>query len=134
MTPDIAPALDELVHRARGARERAYARYSQFKVGAALLTRDGAVFIGCNVENATYGATLCAERVAVASMVLAGACDIVAVAVFSDGDVLAMPCGICRQTLIEFGAGDTVVVAASPRERRVSTLGALLPDPFVFRT
>lgn len=134
MTSDIAPALDELVERARDARERAYARYSEFKVGAALLTRDGAVFVGCNVENASYGATLCAERVAVASMVLAGARDIAAVAVFSDGDVLAMPCGICRQTLVEFGAANTVVVAVTPRERRVSTLGALLPDPFVFRT
>lgn len=129
----VSPELSELVERARSAREGAYAPYSKYLVGAAVRAADGEVFVGCNVENATYGATLCAERVAVAALVASGRRELTAVAVFTDGGPLGMPCGICRQTLIEFGGADTAVVVASPRERQVSTLGALLPKPFVLR-
>lgn len=132
-TEGLAPELGELVERARDARERAYAPYSNYAVGAALRTSSGAIVTGCNVENATYGATICAERVAVATMVAQGERQVEAIAVFTDGGPLGMPCGICRQTLVEFGRPETVVVAASPREVKVTTLGALLPEPFVLR-
>lgn len=131
--PGIDAELSELVEAARAAREHAYAPYSKYLVGAAVLAKDGSIFSGCNVENATYGATLCAERVAVSALVLAGKRELTAVAVFTEGDPLGLPCGICRQTLVEFGDADTVVVAASPRERKTLTLGALLPEPFVLR-
>lgn len=134
MTPSgVAPELVELVEAARAAREHAYAPYSSYRVGAAVRSKDGTVFTGCNVENATYGATLCAERVAVSALVAAGKRDIAAVAVFTDGEPLGLPCGICRQTLVEFGDPETVVVSASPREQKTLTLGALLPEPFVLR-
>jgi cytidine deaminase len=88
------------------------------------------VFVGCNVENATYGATVCAERAAVAAMVAAGERQIVAVAVFTDGNPLGMPCGICRQTLMEFASPEAWVVAGSPHAQRHSSLAALLPHAF----
>ncbi len=125
--------LGQLLERARLARENAYAPYSKYRVGAALLTRAGVVHAGCNVENATYGATICAERVAVVQMVAAGERDIEAVAVFTDGDPLGMPCGICRQVLVEFAGPGCVVLAGSPSARQTTTLGALLPEPFTLR-
>jgi cytidine deaminase len=90
----------------------------------------GSLHVGCNVENASYGATLCAERAAVAAMVAAGQHQLDAVLVFTDDGPLGMPCGICRQTLLEFAASECVVVASSPRETRSTTLSALLPEPF----
>ena len=122
-----------LLERARRGRENAHAPYSHYQVGAALLTRGGSTYVGCNVENASYGATLCAERVAVAQMVVAGERELVAIAVFTDGDPLGMPCGICRQVLIEFAGAGCVVLAGSPRARQTTTLGALLPEPFTLR-
>jgi len=133
-TADSLPEeLRSLVEQARVARERAYAPYSGYLVGAAVRAKGGETFVGCNVENSTYGATICAERVAVVAMVAAGCRELTAVAVFTDGDPLGMPCGICRQTLIEFGLPGTIVVAASPRELKKTTLGALLPEPFLLR-
>lgn len=126
--------LADLIEQARAIRERAYAPYSNYRVGAAVRSKGGTVFVGCNVENATYGATLCAERVAVSAMVASGEHTISAVAVYTDGGALGMPCGICRQTLVEFGEANTLIVAASPRELRTATLGALLPEPFVLRS
>ncbi len=123
---------DDLVEAARRVRERAHAPYSGFRVGAALRTKSGAIHVGCNVENASYGATVCAERNAVAAMVAAGDKDIAAVAVFTEADAPVMPCGICRQVLLEFGP-DFPVIAVTPTARLTSTLGALLPAPFVFR-
>jgi cytidine deaminase len=87
--------------------------------------------VGANVENASYGATTCAERNAVAAMVVAGEGEIASIAVFTDSDPPSMPCGICRQVLLEFGRGDMLIVAASPRARIVTTLAELLPRPFV---
>jgi cytidine deaminase len=99
-------------------------------VGAAVLTREGRTFAGCNVENATYGATVCAERHAVSAAVLAGDHDIVAVVVYVGIDEPALPCGICRQVLAEFGDRiDVLSVAASGDERR-STIDELLPGRF----
>lgn len=125
--------LDELGEAARRARESAHAPYSRYRVGAAVRTRSGAVYAGCNVENASYGATICAERAAVAAMVVAGEREILAVTVFTDDGPLGMPCGICRQTLLEFAGPECVVVVSSLHEARQTTLGALLPEPFVFR-
>lgn len=130
----LPPEFADLVESARLIRERAYAPYSNYRVGAAVRSKDGNVFLGCNIENATYGATLCAERVAIAAMVASGERVISAVAVFTDGGPLGMPCGICRQTLVEFGEASTLIIAASPRELRTRTLGALLPEPFVLRS
>jgi cytidine deaminase len=99
-------------------------------VGAALRAASGAVYSGCNVENASYGATLCAERVAVACMVANGDRAIAALAIYTDVEPPAMPCGLCRQVLQEFGRGMTVVVAG-PKTTKETTLAALFPEPFV---
>jgi cytidine deaminase len=127
----LPPELERLVDRARAARELAYAPYSRFQVGAAIETATGRVFVGGNVENASYGATLCAERSAVAAMIAAGERVITRVAVFTEAAELTMPCGICRQVLVEFGRGATVVVA-SKDDAKVTSLSELFPDPFLF--
>lgn len=124
--------LDGLVAAARETRDRAYAPYSQFRVGAAVIGSSGRVFVGCNVENATYGATVCAERAAICAMVAGGDSRLLALAVFTDADPAASPCGICRQVLAEF-ADDAKIVVATPRERSVLSLAELLPLRFVLK-
>jgi cytidine deaminase len=126
------PEADALVAAARAACENAYAPYSGFRVGAAVRGASGRVYAGCNVENASYGATLCAERSAVAALVSAGEHKLSAVAVWTEGAEPAMPCGICRQVLFEFGA-DVLVVIACPGDVRRASLQELLPAPFVLR-
>lgn len=116
---------ESLVAAAWQVRERAYAPYSKFQVGAALLAADGRVFTGCNVENLSYGLTNCAERVAVGAAVAAGAREFVAVAVVADTAVPISPCGACRQVLAEFGVGR--VLLANRTERVEFTLEELLP-------
>lgn len=123
----------ELVDAARAVREHAYAPYSRFRVGAAIRASSGNLYVGCNVENATFGATICAERSAIAQMVAAGDHEIAAVAVFTDAAELAMPCGICRQVIHEHGRGATVV-AANPRGFARSSIGELLPNAFSLET
>jgi len=122
--------LDLLVRAARAARRRAYAPYSRFRVGAAVRA-GGRVHAGANVENASYGLTLCAERAAVAAAVAAGARRVDAVAVASGTAEPTPPCGACLQTLAEFGGPATPVVLVGARGARVeTTLGALLPRAF----
>jgi cytidine deaminase len=121
--------IQELVERARAASLRSYSPYSNYRVGAALLTEDGQVFSGANIENASYGATLCAEQAAVATMLGAGAQRISAVAVYVQSDDPAAPCGICRQVIAEFSQ-DALVVCASPSRRIVTRMSELLPRPF----
>jgi len=122
--------LAELVSRALAARERAYAPYSGYKVGAALLAADGKVYTGCNVENAAYSPSICAERVATGKAVEAGARRFVAIAVVTSSSPPATPCGVCRQVLREF-AEDMAVVCANPDgERREFGLAELLPEGF----
>ncbi len=124
--------MDEagLVAAAVAARGRAYAPYSGFSVGAALLARDGRVFTGCNVENASYGLTVCAERVALFKAVSEGAREFVALAV-ACGDAPCSPCGACRQVLYEFAPDLTVILAEGEGRRwEKTTLSHLLPRGF----
>ena len=118
---------DALVMAAWQARESAYAPYSKFPVGAALLASDGRIFIGCNVENLSYGLTTCAERVALGAAVAAGAREFLAIAVVADTGVPISPCGACRQVLAEFAV--PLVVAANRSTRLEFLLADLLPRP-----
>lgn len=104
---------DDLIERAKEARQSAHAPYSNFEVGAALLTTDGRVFTGCNIENSTYGLTMCAERVAIFKAVSEGAREFLKVAVVADHENLTPPCGCCRQMIWEFSADETEVILAN---------------------
>ena len=122
-----------LMREAEKARRQAYAPYSNFPVGSALLARDGTVVLGCNVENASYGLTVCAERNAVAAGVIAGARSLEAVALCTDASPPSSPCGACRQVLLEFARDPdkvTVVATNLKGERRSWTLAELIPDGF----
>jgi cytidine deaminase len=124
--------LVALVEAARAVRERAYAPYSGFRVGAAVLSAGGTVYTGCNVENASYGATICAERNAIFHMIASGEQQLAAVAIFVDDVGPAMPCGMCRQVVWEFGEDVHVVTATGTRVEH-STIRDLLPNAFVLR-
>jgi len=121
--------LDRLVAAAAEVRRRARAPYSGFAVGAAVLAEDGRLFAGCNVENASYGLSICAERNAVAAAVAAGVERLAGVAVVTDVSPPVAPCGACRQVLAEFG-DFPVVLANLAGERRLSSVSALLPLAF----
>lgn len=117
----------ELISKAREVRENAYAPYSNYKVGAALLCKDGSIYTGVNVENAAYSAGICAERAALSAAVADGKRKFLAIAIYAGPGVT--PCGICRQMLSEFG--DMWVISASDSEKPDSiTLGKLLPASF----
>lgn len=119
-----------LIRKAIAARRQAYAPYSHYRVGAALLTRSGKVYAGCNVENASFGLTVCAERVALLAAAAAGERDVVALAVVTANG--GSPCGACRQVLSEFGRDDTIVLIADARgrSRLKLTMDELLPARF----
>ncbi|NCO65301.1 cytidine deaminase [Candidatus Aquicultor secundus] len=112
------------------ARQNAYAPYSGFRVGAALLCEDGRVFLGANVENAVYGLTMCAERVAVANAVTAGCRSFEALAVVADGPTPCPVCGACRQVLAEFGPETRIIMANIAGEVKKAKLKDLLPTAF----
>jgi len=118
---------DALVAAARAVREKAYAPYSHFSVGAALRTRSGRIFCGCNVENLSFGLTVCAERAAVFAAVAAGETDFEAIAVVADSVQPVTPCGACRQVLAEFSTEMQVCSENLRGERFESTIAALLP-------
>jgi cytidine deaminase len=104
---------EELVELAKAARQSAHAPYSNFDVGAAVLTTDGRVWTGCNIENSTYSLTMCAERVAIFKAVSEGAREIAKIAVVADTENLTPPCGCCRQMIWEFAADETIVIMAN---------------------
>jgi cytidine deaminase len=125
------PKLDEMLGAARAIMPRAYVPYSGFHVGAVILNEDGTIRLGVNIENASYPLSVCAERNAVASMVMSGHGKILAVAVATDADTPTPPCGGCRQVLWEFGDADTPVVAEGANGVRARwRLGELLPHAF----
>jgi len=124
-------ADEELIERAKLARLAAHAPYSNFKVGAALLFSDGRVFTGCNVENSTYGLSMCAERVAIFKAVSEGAHEIKKVIVVTDHGNITPPCGCCRQMIWEWGSEDTEVVMANVAgDVRRYGIKQLLPEAF----
>jgi cytidine deaminase len=128
---------DDLIQLASEARERAYAPYSGFRVGAALLARSGQVYTGCNIENIAYSPTLCAERVAVGAAVAAGERPggFEAIAIVSDDPAPATPCGVCRQVMQEIAPGARVIMASAPEKgngRLEMTVEELLPSAFKF--
>jgi cytidine deaminase len=124
---------EPLIRAATEARERAYARYSGFRVGSGLLTSNGAIFSGCNVENRSYGGTVCAERVALGSAVAAGDPTPVAIVVVTDTSPPSLPCGLCLQVLTELASPELPVRLVNPAgESREFRLDELLPHPFVW--
>ena len=131
--------IRELIQLAINAREKAYAPYSNFLVGAALLTTDGKVYTGCNIESVSYSPTTCAERTAVLKAVSEGDRSFEAIAVIgghADGSVkqgvsgYSGPCGVCRQLIYEFGKDTTIIIANSPDEYYVHSISELLPFGF----
>lgn len=121
---------DSLIAAARQAREKAHARFSNFKVGASLRAKSGKIYGGCNVENATYGLTVCAERVAIFKAISEGERVFDAIAVVTDSETLTPPCGACRQLIWEF-CGDVPVVMANLRGKiAVHPMSQLFPKPF----
>jgi cytidine deaminase len=118
----------DLIKEAKKVRENAYAPYSRFKVGAAILTGTGKVFAGVNVENASYGLTICAERAAIFAAVAAGETEVVSVAIATDGPEPTLPCGACRQVLSEFGESMQVIASTVDGEVQQFDLKELLPN------
>lgn len=122
----------ELLVIAENIKKNSYSPYSNFKVGAAVLTQSGKAYGGVNIENASFGATNCAERTAVFKAVSEGEREIKAVAISSDSDEYTFPCGICRQVLTEFGDENTRIICGNKKgEFRVFTLRELLPNAFL---
>ena len=126
------PELDALIAAATDARERAIAPYSGFRVGAALETTDGRVITGCNIENASFGLTVCAERVALLTALAAGERSFRSIAVVSQTAEPATPCGPCRQLLWEYCADIEVITASTAGAVARYRLADLLPHPFTF--
>ncbi|MGQ4892117.1 MAG: cytidine deaminase [Candidatus Njordarchaeia archaeon] len=123
---------DELVEYAKKASENAYAPYSKFRVGAALLTKDGKVFTGCNIENASYGLTICAERVALFKAVSEGYREFEAIAIYAEKN-MPYPCGACRQVLAEFVDKKFLFIISDGEHVETYTFAELLPHSFSFR-
>lgn len=123
--------FEALFAAAARAQPLAYAPYSRFKVGAAILADDGVVYPGCNVENAAYPSGSCAEQGAISAMIAGGASRITAILVLGDGDALVTPCGACRQRIREFAAPETPLAIAGPGGiRQMFSLAELLPASF----
>lgn len=127
----LGPGDEELVKVASLARQRAHAPYSKYRVGAAIRTARNKVHAGANIENASYGLTVCAERTAAFAAVNAGDTKFDTIAIVIDGDRLPSPCGACRQVLAEFAPDMRVVLATTGGLRKETTLRDLLPDPFL---
>jgi len=124
--------LDEnnLIDTARKATENAYAPYSKMKVGAALLTSSGKIYTGCNIENASYGLTICAERVSIGCAVSQGEKDFIAIAIVNSTDKIITPCGACLQVLSEFSKNLQIILVSAKNEIIRTDLKSLFPEPF----
>jgi cytidine deaminase len=120
----------ELVKVAQRAKISAYSPFSKFRVGAALLTNDGTIFTGCNIENSSYGLTICAERVAIFKAISSGASKFVAIAVVSDDLGFTPPCGACRQVLLELAGDIDFVMMNSKNRHKILKISSLLPFAF----
>lgn len=120
----------ELIEAAKAVREKAYAPYSNFKVGAALRTKSGEIYTGCNVESASYGLTVCAERVAIWKAVSEGVTEFETIAVVADTHELTPPCGVCRQIIWEFCGDVPVLFANLEGKNETVTMSELLPRAF----
>ena len=127
----LGPGDEDLIKVAALARQRAHAPYSKYKVGAAIRTKRNKVHAGANIENASYGLTVCAERTAVFAAVNAGDKVFDAIAIVIDGDRLPSPCGACRQVLAKFSPDMRVILATSGGLRKATSLTELLPEPFL---
>ncbi len=121
---------NKLIRAAKRTRENAYVPYSKFPVGAAVLTEDNNIFVGCNIENAAYGLANCAERTAIFSAVAAGYTKFKALSVIADSKKPISPCGSCRQVLLEFGDDIEVIMTNIKGEEIIKTSGELLPSSF----
>jgi cytidine deaminase len=126
----MANQVEKLIAAARAVRLNAHARFSNFLVGAALETDEGDIVTGCNVENATYGLTVCAERVAVWKAISEGYREFKRIVIVADTEAPTPPCGACRQILWEFGGDLEVILADLVEVKGVFALGKLLPHPF----
>ena len=122
--------MKDLIEKAQQARENAHAPFSDFKVGAALLTKSGEVYTGCNVENASYGLTMCAERVAIFKAISEGKKDFTNLAIVADTENLTPPCGACRQIIWEFCGDIPVILANFSGQTEIVQTGDLLPRAF----
>ncbi len=120
----------ELLKKADEAKKHAYAPYSNFRVGAALLSKSGKIYVGANIENAAYSVACCAERVALYSAVMSGERDFEAIAVTSDSDMITTPCGVCRQALFEFSPKMDVISSNNALEYETKKLSAMLLGGF----
>ena len=122
--------IQNLIKKAQKASEKSYSPYSNYKVGAALLTKEDKIFTGTNIENASYGATMCAERVAIFNAVASGYKDFKAIAVYTKD--AGIPCGMCLQVMSEFSPEIEVIIAKSLDDYKTYKLSELLPHPFKF--
>jgi len=128
---ELTPIEETLVEKATSALKNAHVPYSNFRVGAALLSTDGEIYTGCNVENAAYGSTICAERTAIFKAISEGDKEFSAIAiVLETGDGIGSPCGACRQVMNEFNAEMKVIMANTSGDYKISTVEDLLPDSF----
>jgi len=124
--------IKKLIKEAKRAREMAYAPYSKFKVGAAVLADNNNIFTGCNVENVSYGLTICAERIAISKAISEGCKKIKAIAVIADTKEPVSPCGACRQFIMEFNPDTLVIMGTLDRKIHTTTIKELLPYNFKF--
>ena len=122
--------IKELINSALEAREKAYVPYSDFKVGAALLSKSGNIYSGCNIESASFTPTICAERTAISKAVSEGDREIVAVAVVGNPEEYTYPCGVCRQVIREFSKDVTIIIAKNEDDYKLYKLSDLLPHSF----
>src|SRR5262245_14341621 len=123
--------INTMIETARAALKMAHAPYSNFRVGVCLKTQTGKIFSGCNIENASYGLTQCAEATAIAHMIMAGEKNIIEMAVLSESDMPCSPCGACRQRIVEFSSSETVIHICSFKGLHKSmTIAELFPESF----